>query len=95
MAKLSGWLFLIMGIIITTVSFLVNNATGKFKMALFVVLGVIFIFVGIMKIFTKKQKPQKKPRVVFCPYCGQSVYETQQFCHRCRSRLKNIKNPHV
>lgn len=99
MVKISGWVYVVIGFLVAIPSYVID----KEKMFLFLLLGVIFIGIGFIKIFSatktrpkqqtagrqgRIQKQHPKPRIVFCPYCGQAVYETQQFCHRCRSRLK-------
>ena len=90
MAKLSGWTYLIIGVLISSISYIINQSTDDMKLFLFFIIGVVFIVIGFFKIvFKKKPKVKPKhPKIVFCPFCGQAVYETQKQCHRCRSMLK-------
>lgn len=64
MAKISGWIFLGIGILFTGLSFYVNSAQNTNSMTIFIYLGYAFIAYGIAKILVKyimkKNKNEKK-----------------------------------
>ena len=90
MPKLSGWTYLITGLIISIASYFINKKTGESKLFLFFIIGIIFIVIGFFKIFRRKKEKQtkKSSKVLFCRYCGQAIYETYEYCPRCRSKLR-------
>lgn len=62
MAKISGWVFLSIGILLSTVSFYINNSQGINSMTLFIYFGYLFIAYGIAKIAVKFIMNKEKSR---------------------------------
>jgi len=96
--KISSPAYLIIGLIISGISWLIEFKSGK-SMMLFFYIGLLFIVVGVFKIVIKlilpKESPEQKPTV-------QSVLTQQQqqqnkpfsikACHRCKVRVNPSNN---
>ena len=104
MVKISGTVFLVVGLAVAILSF----AIDKQRFFLFLVLGVIFAFIGVFKVFTAKsrkrgtvpspaqtpkhpmhQRSHTSPYVAFCPSCGNAVRSTDHFCNKCGLQLRS------
>jgi hypothetical protein len=92
---LPAWTFLLVGLIVTSVSAYVGQ-----KLVLFFYIGLLFVVWGMFKYAvayltkqpttTEERKVEKTLRtpVIACPYCATSVYATARYCHLCGGRLR-------
>lgn len=77
--------FIIIGAIVTAVSFFA-------KMTLFIFVGIAFIVYGGFRLF--KKSPQK-PVQHHCPRCRTSIQAHQNYCSNCGTALKYQRShPH-
>jgi len=93
MAKIPWWLWLGVGLLVTILSSFV-------KIPIFIIVGVIFLIIGIAKavflfVFKEKEEKQEKsvaraPRAnhAYCHRCRSIVARTDYFCRRCGTRLR-------
>jgi sulfite exporter TauE/SafE len=98
MVEINGVVYLIVGLIVTGGSIVVNLQNQNYKFMLFLLAGVFMIILGIIKL-TGSKKAQKKPVVQgqhqhinaqfvkYCSKCGNALQGFQQFCHLCGGRL--------
>jgi len=56
MTRLAGAAYLIIGLAVTGVSWYINHLRGDLRLLLFQIVGVIFIFVGAVKLFGSREK---------------------------------------
>lgn len=54
------WIYLIVGTVVLIVSYFVNRAIEDNKMTLFLIIGGVFLLVGIVKLIIPKPKPKKQ-----------------------------------
>jgi hypothetical protein len=90
MTKISGWVFLSIGILLTTLSFYINSSQRTNSMTVFIYLGYLFIAYGIAKVAVKfimnKDKPNKNSNKQL------PEVNNNQFS-RNKNISKNIPNP--
>ncbi len=103
MAKIHGFVYLIIGIFVSLVSYFSKNEALK----LFIYIGFLFGFIGIVKLFIsslskKKEKPIKQHPKTFhkqpipkqnsytkyCPHCRNIIRVSDNFCSRCGQALR-------
>jgi ABC-type nickel/cobalt efflux system permease component RcnA len=90
MAKISGWVYLIVGIVMIVFSVLVNNNTGKDSMNLFIFAGIIFVVIGFGKIGWKFFMREKKPK----KHKQEKHSEKQVHHHKQTSHHSSNQNTH-
>jgi len=92
MARISGEVFIIIGIIVAITSFFVK------AIFFFVYVGAGFIIWGGIKLLytklageekPKKQHAQHKSHHRLCPYCNRQVKPHDNFCSNCGALLKH------
>ena len=104
MAKISGPMYLVIGLFIIITSL----AVDKVKLFLFAIIGAVMVVIGIIKVLTKKS-PQKKiaafgrrgtgqntsqnPQSLRqCRYCSYPARPTDRYCGACGLPLGGFRN---
>ncbi|MBI4448811.1 zinc ribbon domain-containing protein [Candidatus Woesearchaeota archaeon] len=95
MQGVPSWVFVLVGVIVSLVSWRMPKFMFFFYVGLiFIVVGVFrlaqsYVGGGIKKDIERLDKSlAKHPQVTFCPRCNIPVYVTSNFCHHCGTRLK-------
>ncbi|MAG39106.1 hypothetical protein CMO90_03380 [Candidatus Woesearchaeota archaeon] len=95
MTKIPGFVYFILGIIISAYSKYIEEKTKADFLTIFFYIGIFFIFIGIVKMIfapskTKKNFKHKKNygHIMLCPRCKTKNYNYSRFCHICSYRLK-------
>jgi len=97
MSKLTGFIFIFLGGIVTYTSYYVGP-----KLRLFFWIGLGLLGFGVFQLIvsfvlqetaTKKfkrevEKQLEKPRVIRCPQCKTPVYARANFCYHCGNKLR-------
>ena len=88
--EIPGSMYLILGLFVGIASYFLFSDFKK--SVIFMTIAVVFIIVGIYKIFFKKEKlqkvtPQQKPLGRYCTKCGNQLREFDRFCYRCGHQL--------
>jgi len=88
MADISPIAFIIIGLIVSVVSFFT-------KLYLFIVVGVCFILWGIFKLLKKPKKKHIIHTNTHCPRCRFQISPHDNFCRHCGWQLKHKRgHPH-
>lgn len=100
MARISGIVFIIVGIIVTITSYFFVE-----EIFVFSYIGILFIVWGIIKIIYKKLTSPSKKKTDFikqhkkhrnrrphCPYCNKVIVIHDNFCSNCGALLKNQRS---
>ncbi len=94
MAEIHGIVYLIVGLFLAIGSYVLNSQAASYRFALFLLIGVGMIILGIVKLMRKKadkkvvvQHNPTQQFVKYCSRCGAALQGFQQFCHSCGSRL--------
>ena len=96
MLEIHGVVYLIGGIVLSIVSYMLNGNSWKGNFILFFFLGVIGVIVGLIKLIPKMKKHKvhhpaqhhaQHNIMRYCKNCGTALNHLQQFCHRCGTRL--------
>ena len=95
MAEIHGLVYLIGGIVLAIVSFILNGNSWEGNFILFFFLGIVGVIIGLFKLISKKKEEHhKRPQhnvqqgiVGYCHSCGSALGHLQQFCHRCGARI--------
>jgi len=97
MAKIPSWVFIGTGLFVSIVSLF---RYAKFK--IFFYAGLIFIVVGMVKLFSKSAKSEgelssthqkahqahkSNPQIKYCHQCGSPMRLHERFCMRCGARV--------
>ena len=100
MAKIHGFVYLIVGIFVALISYFSDNPSLK----LFLYIGFLLGIIGIIKLFItslqrKKEKPVKHQTTThkqsafakYCQRCGNIVRNFDNFCSKCGQALLHRK----
>ena len=97
MTKIPAWVYIAVGLFISITSFFRYQ-----KFFLFFYAGLIFIFVGLIKLFSKWMKsktggdvPHHKmhsdgkasTQIKYCNQCGNPMKLSDKFCMRCGTKV--------
>ena len=101
--KISGWIWLILGAIVSGYSQIVMMK-AKNNMLLFFYVGLVFIGIGVAKILIKvilknpknrkkdlelpKESKSSSYKIIFCPRCKSKNYDSFNYCQSCGYKLK-------
>jgi len=69
------------------------------KFTVFIIVGIIFIFIGLSKFIIFKGKKEKqienkieqdhsKQKYITCPHCKAYNFPNSEFCHYCGRKLR-------
>lgn len=89
MAKIHGFVYLIVGIFIALVSYFSDNPSLK----LFLYIGFLIGIIGIIKLFiTALQRKKEKPTVKQHPTTTPKQAAFTKYCQRCGNLVRNFDN---
>ncbi len=104
MVKIHGAFYLTVGIVVLFYTHYVENKIGSGRLRFFVLVGYLFLVIGIAKIliwFINRKKETKgelgyignKPQNVknhlgYCPRCRTPLRGNENFCYFCGQRLR-------
>ena len=98
MAKIHGLVYLLVGLLVSFLSWKLNYE----KLMFFFYIGLIFVFIGVIKLITGLMKkknnevdahkkhgkmPQAHRQVKYCHQCGSALSPHHRFCSRCGARI--------
>ena len=98
MTGIHGAVYLIGGIVLSIVSFMLNGNNWKGNFILFFFLGVIGVVVGLIKLIPKHKEKHNVHQhhqvhhnqtgfTGYCNSCGTALGHLQQFCHKCGVKI--------
>ena len=97
MAKIHGISYLIIGAAVILISLYSNARSGTNSMTLFIYVGIIFLIVGIIKLFLKFIKRQNKPKQAHKPvqhHHAQVHHQQVQHAQHTQPRTHHSSHPH-
>ncbi len=95
--EIPGWLYLLIGFIVTGVSYYVNSTQSTGKMLIFLAVGIVLMIVGIIKIifgnFKQIDKDTKNPEDYYAKQAAQAINQVQTKNKQGfrQSRIPNVK----
>lgn len=97
--EIPGWLYLLIGFIVTGISYYVNTTQGTGKMLIFLAIGIVLMIVGIIKIIfgsfkdINKYTKSDKTEEYYARQAAQAVNQvnTKNKQGFRQSRIPNIK----
>ena len=94
MAAIHGSVYLIVGLVVAIYSYFMD----KKKFFVFIIIGAIFILVGIAKLIINRAKQPKQDihRPIHAQKYQQPVQKVEQtiaaYCHKCGSAIRHFDN---
>ncbi len=96
MAEIPGWVFVVIGLFVGTVSYIADTSTKSSKFALFILVSIAFVAFGIIKIliFRKKKTAyqevgrEKIAGTKYCWNCRQILDAKARYCFNCGKQQK-------
>lgn len=92
MKEVHGAFYLVVGVFVVIFSGILKYKTGKLGFLFFVLIGVAFILIGIIRTAIRLKAPKHVEHqnrfVKFCHLCGTAMEHFQEFCHKCGQRAR-------